>query len=160
LEDLVQDLCFMFRSVKRQPAFYVLILLVFALGIGANSIIFSVVESVVLNPLPYPDPDRLVFPGRPIPACVAVRTLPSVRSRTDTAFRFRYTRTGVGLAIGLVVCLGTLGVQEEFLFQVAPIDPRTLASATLLIAATTLAASFFPARRAATVDPVQALKQE
>jgi putative ABC transport system permease protein len=67
---------------------------------------------------------------------------------------------GAGLALGVVISLGALGALEEFLFQIDPIDPATLVSATLLLTAATLAAAFFPARRAATVDPVEALKRE
>jgi len=58
----VQDLTYAVRSLKRRPAFYSVVMLVFALGIGANTIIFSVVDGVVLRPLPYPEPDRLVVP--------------------------------------------------------------------------------------------------
>lgn len=57
---LRQDLRFVLRSVKNRPVFYAVILSIFALGIGVNSIIFSVVDGVVLRPLPYPEPDRLV----------------------------------------------------------------------------------------------------
>jgi putative ABC transport system permease protein len=59
---LVQDLTYAVRSFKRRPGFYSVVMLVFALGIGANTIIFSVVDGVVLRRLPYPDPHRLVVP--------------------------------------------------------------------------------------------------
>jgi putative ABC transport system permease protein len=58
----VQDLTYAVRSFKRRPGFYSVVMLVFALGIGANTIIFSVVDGVVLRRLPYPDPHRLVVP--------------------------------------------------------------------------------------------------
>jgi predicted permease len=67
---------------------------------------------------------------------------------------------GVGLAIGLVISLGALSTLEGFLFQVEVIDPTSLFSAILLLTVATLSASFFPARRAATVDPVEALRRE
>ena len=64
---LTQDLRFTVRSVQRRPAFHLTIILVFALGIGANTIIFSVVDGVLLSPLPFPDPDGLVVPWQTEP---------------------------------------------------------------------------------------------
>jgi hypothetical protein len=61
LEQFVADVCFGVRALRKNPAFTVVAVLTLALGIGANTAIFSVVESVVLAPLPYPNPDRLVM---------------------------------------------------------------------------------------------------
>ena len=51
-----------FRALGKKPAFYATVLLVFAIGIGANTVMFSVVNGVLLQPLPFPEPDRLVVP--------------------------------------------------------------------------------------------------
>jgi putative ABC transport system permease protein len=58
--DVFQDARIALRGYARRPGFTVVVLLTLALGIGANSAIFSVAESVLLRPLPYRDGDRLV----------------------------------------------------------------------------------------------------
>ena len=57
---LMQDLKYAARSMRRSPAPYAIALLTIALGVGANTAMFSVVKGVILAPLPYPDADRLV----------------------------------------------------------------------------------------------------
>jgi predicted permease len=61
MSDLRHDLRFAFRSLARKPAFVIVVVLTLALGIGANSAIFSVVNAVLLKPLPYRAPDRLAL---------------------------------------------------------------------------------------------------
>jgi predicted permease len=60
LEILAQDLRYGFRQIHRSPGFAALVILTLAVGIGANTAIFSFVNSVLLRPLPYPDANRLV----------------------------------------------------------------------------------------------------
>ena len=63
VKDLVQDIHFGLRALRRAPAFTAAAVATLALGIGANSAIFSVMDAVILRPLPYARPDRLVSVG-------------------------------------------------------------------------------------------------
>src|SRR5579863_6138327 len=57
---MVQDLRYAWRLLRKAPGFATIIILTLAFGIGANTAVFSVVRGVILQPLPYRDPSRLV----------------------------------------------------------------------------------------------------
>src|SRR5215203_3564040 len=62
METLIQDIHFAVRSFIKSPGFAVVAVLCLAIGIGANTTIFSVISAMLLRPFPYADPDRIVAP--------------------------------------------------------------------------------------------------
>ncbi|HEX6938133.1 MAG TPA: ABC transporter permease [Longimicrobiales bacterium] len=107
---LVKDFRYAARTLGRSPGFTMAVVATLALGIGANTAVFSVVNGVVLRPLPYPDPERVVYVGW---------NYGSSTSLSETRYKFTYIREharvfeGVSTELPWTTELGAAEVADE-----------------------------------------------
>lgn len=142
LDVLVQDLRFAWRAFLRRPGFAVAAVLILGVGIGAATTIFTVVDTVVIRPLPYPDPGELVHFGG------GTGTRPMLYTRwrdglgsfgaVEAAWNVSYNLTGAGSPKRVRVSrvtprlLPILGARPQLGRLLVPDDYRAEASAAVL----------------------------
>src|SRR5690242_1048787 len=138
METLLQDLRYAVRTLAKAPGFAAVAILTLAIGIGANTAIFSAVDTVLLKPLPFPNGDRLVqvstagFQGVHFsvsyPDVEDLRRLTDVFSGVGASTSQRYNLTGAGDPLEVQAAsvsadlFGVLGVTPEVGRLFAPAD--------------------------------------
>jgi putative ABC transport system permease protein len=133
IETCAKDLRFGFRSLWKSPGFAIAALIALALGIGANTAIFSVVNAALLRPLPYRNPERIVtieksarakgLPGIPSAQYLAWRAQAGVFEQLAAFSNDNFNLTGGGEPERLPCALVTANLFS--LFAVEPIHGRT-----------------------------------
>jgi len=93
---------------------------------------------------------------------IGIRMALGAQRQTITAMFVRHglVLTGIGVAFGLIASFVAMRLMSSLLFGVNPVDPITYAAITLVIAMISYAACYLPSRRAASVEPVNALRAE
>jgi len=119
LNRLLSDVAYAFRQLARAPGFATIAILTLALGIGANTAIFSLVKAVLIRPLPYGDPERLTMLwGKMVKGATTWLSAPEVR---DYAAE---TRTFASVAVYSSSAVNLTGDQEPERIVAAEVSPN------------------------------------
>jgi hypothetical protein len=95
VSSFVRDARHAIRMLVHSPGFSLIALLTFALGIGANTAVFSVFNGVLLRPLPYPEPDRITMiwlDNRRLAIREDITSFPNYRDWRESSTRWRLSR--------------------------------------------------------------------
>lgn len=182
VDDLRRDLRQSMRALARRPGFSYVVLLVLGVGIAAVTSVFTLLNAIVLRPLPFADADRLVLvrtsaPGLGLPdaglssglyfhfaehatsleamALYQDRALLNLR-RSDGGTR----AVIAGAAMGVVLSLAAARGLRVWLFDVQSHDPLVLLVVSLALLATAGLAALLAARQATRIAPVSALRAD
>ena len=128
LDSLTRDSRYALRALRRSPTFTAVALLTLAIGIGANTAVFSVVNSVLLKPLPYPDADRLVAVRHTAPGAPGLATV-STGLRLSLSMYVTYAeqnRTFDAIGLWAAAAMPVTGAGEPEQVRGVVISPGTL----------------------------------
>ena len=162
---MFSDLRFAPRQFRRSPGFATVAILSLGLAIGANATIFSVINSILLRPLPVDRPDQLYIASMQVEfgadflnrGADGAGCCPSQRSPYVLGESLRPVL--VGALIGLPGAVLLARTVRSQLYGMSPIDPITYVSASAALVVVTLIAAYVPARRASRLEPMSALRE-
>jgi hypothetical protein len=172
---LSKDMLYAFRTLRRSLTFTAAAALTPALGIGANTALFTVIYAVLLRPLPYPEPGRLVkFYERLADGTrenwSRADFLDFWRQSASFAYLAGYREENVNLTgydrpqpaatHQWRRCDGELFRRHESTAADWPVDGVTFSAAVVLLMTVAVVASYVPARRLMSIDPVVVLRAE
>jgi hypothetical protein len=183
---LLQDARYALRQSRKSPGFAAAAILVLALGLGAVTGMLAVVQSVLIRPLNYRDSSRLMLLGVSDQASgtsdisypdflemkgslkgqrvreIGIRlALGATRSNVfGLVARQGLWMVGVGLVLGWIGSLRAARWIHTFLFGTTAHDPLTYTLAGALVLLASVIAILLPARRAASIEPMEALRTE
>ena len=181
---MLTELKYAFRSLRQAPWFSALVASTLALGIGATTAITSVVNTVLLSPLPYRDADRLVTIFQQAPGSGVAEDSMSPPQFHDileqsNAFeelgmmvtspvmlnhilalvlRHGTVVAAIGVGAGAVVALAASRFVQSLLYRVGATDPITYLAIGLLLSTVALVACWIPAQRASRFHPLDAMR--
>lgn len=185
LEQLRQDLRYGLRSLGKTPPFTAAAALTIALGVGANTTVFSLMDAVLLRSRPVEQPAELVFLETAGAFGLLAIVLAAIGLYGMLSYRVGRQRLSIGIRMALgaspsgvamdvmsktvrVVAFGLLAglpfaviaarMAENLLWEVKASDPVTYVAAASMLGLVGLASAYAPARRAAKVDPAETLR--
>ncbi len=144
LESLLADLRFALRRLRKSPGFAVTVLLTLAIGIGANTAVFTVINSVLLKPLPYPDSNRLMALWLQAPGAGGLSNFESgFRLSPSMYFTFaQHNRTFQSLGVWFAGTASVTGFAQPEQIHVISLSDGVLQSLAIPAAAGRLLTSF------------------
>jgi predicted permease len=140
IDSLATDVRYVLRGLVQKPGFAIAVILTLALGIGANAVVFALVNAVVLRPLPYPNADRLIYlqqingeRGVEPLSDLMYADWTALTKSTDLAAAYDETRAVMTLPIGAIRVTGLRVTHSYFsVFGVRPVFGRLFDSSEAL----------------------------
>lgn len=149
MRTLLADLRYGLRLLRQAPGFTLIAICALGLGIGANTAIFSTLNAVLLRPLPYDDPDRVMMVFEDASSIGFSRSTPAPANYFDWREQ-NHVFTDMAATRAL----------KNLLYGVSATDPMTLGAVAALLTLISLTACWIPAQRASRLDPIVVLREE
>jgi ABC-type antimicrobial peptide transport system permease subunit len=165
---LFNDIKYALRRLRKKPGFTAIALITLAIGISANTVIFSMVNMLVYRPIQVKDPDRLVYCGMQGHPGFRYEEYTDIRDDNPAfsdliAVGGNMGSRGTWLQGAVVKQMRIAYVSANYfsaLRGISPMDPVSIIATVIVLAGTSLLAGYIPARRAVKIDPMEALRYE